>query len=329
MRTPLDRRYRLLSRLAPLMRSNDLSRMTDEQIVTKRLQGAPALVTGKPVPGVTWRDDDADGVGVRIYTPDGEAPRPRPIVLHLHGGGFMVGIPDQVLRICTAIADGVGAVVVDVDYRMAPEHPFPTAPEDCATALGWAHAHAADLGADPARIAVMGESAGGNLAAVLGLMAAKGDSPRISHQTLVYPALDFTLSGTSVETEGHHNLLTRPEMVFVRDKYLGDADPTDWRASPLHADDLRGQPPAHIISAEHDTLRDDAERYADALRRAGVPVRSTCFVGMVHGFVDTTFSAAIRRQALADVIAEQRLHLGVESHEGRQIVDRCGGEERA
>lgn len=204
----------------------------------------------------------------------------------------------------TRLASMTGAVVASINYRLAPEHPFPAALDDCWTVLDWLAKHAATLGADAERIAVMGDSAGGNLAAVLCLMARDRGGPSISHQTLIYPALDLTWSSPSMDTEGHHRMLDRTQLGAVREAYIGGADATDWRISPLHADDLRGLPPAHIVVAEHDTLRDDGIRYAERLRAHDVPVRLGNYTRMAHGFLALSLTPTMRRQALADIAGE-------------------------
>ena len=195
-------------------------------------------------------------------------------------------------------------MVASIDYRLAPEHRFPAGLEDCWAALAWIAEHAATLGGDADRIAVMGDSAGGNLSAVLCLMARDHGGPPIIHQTLIYPALDLTWSSPSVDTEAHHGLLGRSQLEAAQATYIGAADATDWRISPLHADDLRGLPPAHVLVAEHDTLRDDGIRYVERLRAHDVPARLGNYTGMAHGFLALSLTPTMRRQALADIIGE-------------------------
>jgi acetyl esterase len=204
----------------------------------------------------------------------------------------------------------VGAVVVSVDYRLAPVHRFPAAVEDSYAALVWAADNAAGLGArgpgeaQAPRIGVMGESAGGNLAAVLCLLARDRAGPAISHQALVYPVVDMTGS-RSVQASAKSLIISLPEMLAYRRLYLGEADAGDALASPLLAADHGGLPPALVQVAEHDPLRDEGAAYAAALRAAGVPVRLSEYVGMPHGFSNFPGICRAAPQALAELCAEQ------------------------
>ena len=204
---------------------------------------------------------------------------------------------------CGLVAASVGAVVVSVDYRLAPEHVFPAAVEDCYAALAWAAGSAAELGAT-GRIGVMGESAGGNLAAVTCLIARDRGGPVISHQALMYPATDMT-TGAPATADPSAPFLSAAEISAYRRLYLGpDGDPANPWASPLLADHA-ALPPALIQVGEHDPLRDNVVRYAEALRAAGVPVRFTEYVGMPHGFVNFPGLSRAAHQAMAEVCAEQ------------------------
>jgi acetyl esterase len=181
---------------------------------------------------------------------------------------------------------GVEALVASVDYRMGPEHKFPAAVDDSFAALKWVHTHGKELGADPDRIGVHGDSAGGNLAAVVALMARNTGSPKLRLQSLVYPVADYSLGGRSYHTyaEGY-GLLTRESMVWFRNHYLRSLqDAEDWRASPIKASSFAGVAPAIVVTAECDVLQDDGKGYAEALRRAGVPVEYKEYPGMIHGF---------------------------------------------
>jgi acetyl esterase len=188
-----------------------------------------------------------------------------------------------------------------VDYRLAPRHRFPAAVEDCYAALVWAAENAADLGAG-GPIAVMGESAGGNLSAVMCLLARDRGGPAISHQTLLYPATDMTKVPAA---DDKTPFLSRSDMFAYRRLYLGDADPGDSLVSPLLAADHSRLPPALIQVGEHDPLREDGVRYADALRAAGVPVRLTEYAGMPHGYLNFPGLCRIAPQALAEICAQQ------------------------
>ena len=227
----------------------------------------------------------------------------RPLVVYFHGGGFVFGGLDMGNWMCSSVAANVGAVVVSVDYRLAPSHIFPAAVEDCYAALAWAAANAAELGAT-GRIGVVGESAGGNLAAVTGLIARERGGPAISHQALIYPATDMT-AAPPASADPTAPFLSAADRSAYKRLYLGpDGDPANPWASPLLADHA-GLPPALIQVGEHDPLRDDGVRYAAALRAAGVPVRFTEYVGMPHGFVNFPGLSRAAHQAMAEVCAEQ------------------------
>jgi len=283
--------------------------------VTSWLFGAVApevSVTDRTVPG------PAGDLKVRVYESapadagtavGARAAACRPLVVYLHGGGFVLGGPDMGDWMCGAVAVSVGAVVVSVDYRLAPSHVFPAAVEDCYAALAWAADNAAELGAT-GRIGVMGESAGGNLAAVTCLIARERGGPAISHQALIYPTTDMTKENPAAANP-HAPFLSAAEISAYKRLYLGpEGDPASPWASPLLADHA-GLPSALIQVGEHDPLRDDGERYAAALRAAGVPVRFTEYVGMPHGFVNFPGLSRAAHQALAEICAEQSAALAV------------------
>jgi acetyl esterase/lipase len=250
----------------------------------------------------------AGDIAVRVYRPGASAGRP--LVVYFHGGGFVFGNLDLGNWICGTVAARVGAVVVSVDYRLAPKHRFPAAVEDCYAALTWAAGNAAGLGA-AGPIGVMGESAGGTLAAVMCLLARERGGPEIRHQALVYPAADMTVERDPGLPGPGTLFLSVPEMAAYRRHYLGpDGDPAHPWASPLLATDHTGLPPALIQVAEHDPLREDGERYAAALRAAGVPVRFTEYVGVPHGFVNFPGLSTAAHQAMAEICAEQAAALG-------------------
>jgi acetyl esterase len=245
-------------------------------------------------------------IPIRIYTP--KAPAPRPAMVYMHGGGWVVCDLDTHDVVCRAIARRSGGVVIAVDYRLAPEHKFPAAVVDSYAALEWVAANAGQLGVDSARIAVGGDSAGGNLGAVLSLKSRDEQGPKIALQVLVYPVTDLS----SFDTPSYHEFadgyhLTRPEMEWFRDCYL--AAPEDGRnplASPLLAPDLRGLPPALVLTAECDVLRDEGEAYGKRLEEAGVRVTCTRYPGMIHPFF--SLPGAIPRaydaiQQVADAVA--------------------------
>jgi acetyl esterase len=224
-------------------------------------------------------------IRLRLYWPD--APAPVPAIAYYHGGGHVIGSLDTHDLVARNLCAGVGAVVASVDYRMGPEHKFPTAVDDSFAALKWLHANAGSLGADPDRLGVHGDSAGANLAAVVALMARDAGGPKLRLQSLVYPVGDYTLSGASYEKYGQgYGVLTREAMAWFARHYLrSPADAEDWRASPLRAPNLASVAPAIVITAECDVLHDDSETYAESLRRAGVPVEYREYRGMIHGFL--------------------------------------------
>jgi acetyl esterase len=225
-------------------------------------------------------DEDADGVRVRVFVPKDAPEEPLPAVLWIHGGGWILGTIDAHDALCRALCNAVGAVVVSIDYRLAPEHQHPAQLEDCTTALRWVQREAAALGIDASRLAVAGDSAGGNLAAVL----ARRFRSDFVFQVLVYPAVDATCSTASYEAVGTEEYgLARDHMRLCWAAYAPDAA-QDPDVSPLLADDLAGVPPALVVCAEYDPLKDEGLAYAERLSEAGVEVRSVCFDGMVHGF---------------------------------------------
>ena len=302
----LDWRYRLLATLSPF--NPDLATMTDADRRRARYHRQPRWATGRPDPGVSTKHVEvpcADPqLQVRIDEPAKRSSEPLPLLVYIHGGAWMFCDMDTPEWLTTRLASATGAVVASLDYRLAPEHRFPAGLEDCCDALSWLAENASSLGADTERLAVMGDSAGGNLAAVLCLMVRDSGWPSITHQTLIYPALDLTLASPSIDTEGHHGMASRPQMEAVRELYIGEVDAADWRVSPLYAENLVGLPPAHIVVAEHDTLRDDGIRYAERLRACEVPVRLSSYAGMAHGFLALRFTPSARRRALDDIVDE-------------------------
>jgi acetyl esterase len=227
-------------------------------------------------------------IPIRVYSP--ATPAPRPALVYFHGGGWVVCDLDTHDVPCSAIARRAGAVVVSVDYRLAPEHKFPAAVTDSYAATVWVAANADRLGIDPRRISVGGDSAGGNLAAVVSLKSRDEKGPAIALQALVYPVTDLSSFNTGSYrefAEGYQ--LTKVEMEWFRDNYLSSAeDGRHPHASPLLARDLQGLPPALIITAECDPLRDEGEAYAKRLEDAGVPVTCTRYAGMIHPFFSLT-----------------------------------------
>jgi acetyl esterase len=209
-----------------------------------------------------------------------------PVLVFLHGGGWVVGNIESHDTVCRHIANRAGCAVVSVDYRMGPEHKFPAAVDDCFAAAAWVPNNAVELGIDPGRLAVGGDSAGGNLAAVVGLLARDAGAPRIACQVLIYPATDAAMRHESIARFAEGYVLTRSTMRWFYEQYLRTPeDGSDWRVSPLLAADLNGLPPAFVLTAGYDPLGDEGDAYAARLAAAGVPVTHRRFPGQVHGFV--------------------------------------------
>jgi len=240
---------------------------------------------------------------VRIYTP--EAKGPMPLLVFFHGGGWVIGTLDTHDGVCRHLAKQSQAVVVSVDYRLAPEHKFPAAAEDCYAATCWAADNAASLGADAKRLAVGGDSAGGNLAAVVALMARDRGKPKIGFQMLIYPVTDHSYGTASYRDNADGYLLTKDAMVWFWNHYLtGAGDSANPYASPLRAKSFGGLPPAMVVTAEFDPLRDEGEAYAAKLREAGVPVKLKRYDGLVHGFFSMIGFFDQAKQSVADAAAE-------------------------
>jgi acetyl esterase len=223
----------------------------------------------------------AGAIPARVYVPAADGTPP--VVVYYHGGGWVLGGIDSHDGTCRALANASGATVVSVDYRLAPEHPFPAAVDDAWAALEWVAANGTELGADPARLAVAGDSAGGNLAAVVALQARDAGAPALRGQLLVYPVTDATMSHPSIEENASGYFLTKADMEWFFGHYAPER-PDDWRLSPLAAADLSGLAPALVLTAEYDPLRDEGEAYARRLDDAGVPVELIRKDGLIHGF---------------------------------------------
>ncbi|TDO12026.1 acetyl esterase [Mycobacterium sp. BK086] len=228
-------------------------------------------------------DVGGDTVGVRVYRPSASAPLP--ILVYAHGGGFVFCDLDSHDGLCRSLANLVPAIVVSVDYRLAPEHRWPTAAEDVLAVSRWAAAHAPELGGDAGRIAVGGDSAGGNLAAVTTLMARDRGGPTIAAQLLMYPVIDADFDTESYQRFGRGFYNPRLALQWYWDQYVPDVgDRRDPYAAPLHGN-LSGLPPAVVVIAGHDPLRDEGIAYADALTAAGVSTTRCVFDGGIHGFM--------------------------------------------
>lgn len=281
--------------------SPDEARVMFKKLTTADQPEEVTRVDDRLVPG------PGDDIPVRVYTPAEAVAVEAPLLLWLHGGGWVIGDLDTADATARALANGSGAVVVSVDYRLAPEHRAPAALDDALTVLAWAVENGELLGIDAGRVAVGGDSAGGNLAAALCQRVRDEFGPQIDFQLLVYPVVDCTMSHPSMDENGEGYLLTKALMAWFVDHYLGDVDPKDPSVSPLWAPTLAGLPPAMVITAELDPLRDEGEAYAAALREAGVEVDAVRYAGQVHFFV-----------GLAGVLDD-----------GRDALDRAGAALRA
>jgi acetyl esterase len=241
----------------------------------------------------------AGSLAARLYTPTRNASLP--LLVHFHGGGHVVGNLDSCEGACRLLARHAGVAVLSVDYRLAPEHPFPAAVDDAAAAFAWAAEHAGELGADAGRIGVAGDSAGGNLAAAVCLGARDGGGPAPAFQLLIYPAVDLTRRRPSRDLFADGLQLTDTDIEWYRRQYLPDeADLQNPLASPLLAESLEGLPPAHVATAGFDPLRDEGEDYARALTAAGVSATLRRHEGLVHGFANYTRVVPAAREAMLE-----------------------------
>ena len=287
----------------------DLADLTPEEARNLQMTPPPAVPTrvgdveNRHIPGP---DED---LAVRIYSPDGAATTGA--LMFFHGGGWVIGDLDSHDETCRRLCSGAGVKVIAVHYRRAPETTFPGPVEDCYAATAWVARHAAELNIDPGRIAVGGDSAGGNLAAAVALMARDRDGPQLCFQLLIYPvtAADFDTGSYRDNAEGY--LLSRRAMQWFWDQYVPDlAQRREPYAAPLAAPSLAGLPPALIQTAEYDPLRDEGEAFAAALERAGIAVKSTRYDGLIHGFFGMQDAVAATRPALAEAVGALREHLG-------------------
>ena len=274
-----------------------------ESLTPTQARAQSAAVPRLPGPEVAKVEDvlvpgDGVEVPVRVYTPAGERAG---ALVWLHGGGWVIGSIETNDATCRALANEAGCVVVSVGYRLAPEAKFPLPLDDCYAAAVWTVGPAAALGFDPRAVAIGGASAGGNLAAAVALMARERGGPALAHQLLVYPVVENDDSSQSFQDNGEGYGLDRTTMRWYWDHYVRDeADASNPLAAPLLADDLSGLPPALIITAEYDPLRDGGEAYAERLRQAGVETACSRYDGMIHGF----FSAGAPVDRTWDAIAE-------------------------
>jgi acetyl esterase/lipase len=307
----IDLRTKLLGRLIGMA---SVTRRSEEQILAdqRRVIGhnpftdllLGGLASGVEVQSITAAGADG-AIQVRTYRPQKLSDTP-PLVVFIHGGGWTSGSLDTYDWFASSIARDARAVVASLDYRLAPGHRWPAAAEDAYAATVDLVGRGAELGADTSRVAVVGDSAGGNLAAVIALMARDRSGPAIAFQGLIYPATDMTMASPSIDQNAHAPILTKADMLAFRGHYLRDRDPRHPYASPLLADDLSGLPRALVQVAEHDPLRDDGLRYAAALQDAGTAVRTTTYFGMPHGFMAFPRISRAVPQALGELCQELR-----------------------
>ena len=261
------------------MTATEAREQMEQMAASRRAEPLPTKrIENRTIPG------PAGEMPVRIYWPNAEGTRPA--IVYYHGGGHVIGSLDTHDLVARNLCGGAEAIVVSVDYRMGPEHRFPAAVDDSFAALEWTHAHAAELGADPARLGVHGDSAGANLAAVVALIARDRGGPKLRLQSLVYPVADFRMETDSYKKYATGcGILTADAMKWFRGHYLRTMDDaTDWRASPMLASDVTGVAPAIVIAAECDVLHDEGLVYAERLKAAGVPVDYQRYAGMIHAF---------------------------------------------
>ncbi|MFC7328636.1 alpha/beta hydrolase [Marinactinospora rubrisoli] len=290
----------------------------------RRVHSAARFPEGPPMARV--RDQAVPGhpeIPVRVYHPH-TGRSPRPVIVYFHGGGFVLCGLDSHDGVCRLLADGAGAVVVSVDYRRAPEHRFPAAVRDAHAAVRWVHRTADALDADPARLAVAGDSAGGNLAAVSTLLAREQGGPPIAFQLLIYPQTDFlsTLPSRRENAEGY--FLTARHLAWFREQYLASpGEAAHPHASPLRAASLAGLPPALVVTAEYDPLRDEGEAYADRLTASGVPATTLRADGLFHGFFGMSAALPAARAVERSVCGALREALSAPASAGRRPAARA------
>jgi acetyl esterase len=311
---PLDPQAQdFLSRLA----AAGLPSIQDQTVDQARAQvNLSTRFLGKPPRVQRVEDRKIAGPGgdlaIRVITPEGAGPGPLPVVVFFHGGGWVLGNLSSHEGVCRAIANASKSIVMAVDYRLAPEHPFPAAAEDAHAALAWLATHASEIGGDPSRIAVCGDSAGGNLATVATLMARDRGGPHVVFQALAYPITDCYPDTDSYREFAEGCFLSRSEMLWYWDQYVPNIeDRLRPYASPNRADDLSKLPPALVLTAGYDVLRDEGEAYARRLAEAGVPVKLSRYDGMIHGFLRRYPFFDQGRAAIEEIGAALREAFGV------------------
>ncbi len=304
---PLDPQVRAFLRSVQERGFQGFWTMTPEEARAVSTMAAALLPPPPPVADATdtTSPGPAGEIPVRNYTPQGRGPFG--VFVYFHGGGWTIGDIPSHDGIAAAIANAARCQVVSVGYRLAPEHKYPAAPDDCFAATRWVFEQAATFGGDPRRIAVGGDSAGGNLAAVVCLMARDRGAFRPRLQVLIYPAVDHDFNRPSMRENAEGYLLSRNDMVWFWHHYLARPDDAGHvYAVPMRAEDLHDLPPARILVAEYDPLRDEGVAYAQRLREAGVPVTLTCYEGMIHAFLAQTAIFDKAREAIEEIGAALR-----------------------
>jgi acetyl esterase len=300
----LDREFAVMLGLDDLAHHSDLRALTPVQ-ARKRVAADMSVVDAPPVPGVEHVDMEIPGpaglLGARLYTPQGLA-GPSPAVVYIHGGGWVTGSIATHDSLCRRVAVGGRCRVVSIEYRLAPEHRYPAAADDASAATRWILAHAEELGVDPGRVAVAGDSAGGNLSAVVARRT-RGDARRPALQVLLYPALDGTFSLPSHQSLAEGYFLTGPMCEWYYAHYAGDADRREPDISPLLAPDV-SDVPALIYTSGFDPLRDEGAAYAERLQRAGTRVVYRELAHFPHGFACMTGAATAARLATDEIAKE-------------------------
>jgi acetyl esterase len=289
--------------------------MTPAEARLANRQGVEAVNARPPIPMARVEAVEVPGpagpLPARFYVP-GRMPEgePAPLLVYYHGGGWVIGDLETHDGVCRFLAAAAGVAMLSLDYRLAPEHPFPAAVEDAIAGFTWAAENAAELGADPTRIAVGGDSAGGNLAAVVSLLAREGGGSAPAMQLLIYPVTDAVGGQRSRDLFARGFLLTRGDMDTFEEHYLpAGTDPRDPRVSVLHAPDLQSLPPAYVTTAGFDPLRDEGEAYALRMREAGVPVALRRHPGLIHGFANLTAVSRTARGAMLEAAGALRMGL--------------------
>jgi acetyl esterase/lipase len=310
---PIDRHAKRLLEMIAAGRRDGAGELTAESLRRSMLRLADATDARRvPIAAVEDRllPGPATAIPVRVYTPCDSVVDRLPCIAYFHGGtGVFCGIETHD-GLCRMLANASGCKVVSVGYRLAPEHPFPSAIEDSLSVTTWIAEHGDELNVDRERLVVAGDSAGGTMAAVLCQLAARGGGPRIALQVLLCPVTDLAVESESRRAFAEGYFIERSTLEWAKGVYCAGADLADPRVSPLRAASFEGLPPAHIHTAEFDPMRDEGEAYANALTKAGVPVRYSCHAGLIHHFYCMAGAIPHARTVLAGVGADIRCELG-------------------